>query len=160
MNATDILAALQRHHGNDAWAFFPEFRPETGFSGGCDDRRLDAWAMHLWPSRRHRRIAYEIKVSRADFRCELRNPDKRQPALRISNEFYFAAPLGLIHSSELPLECGLVTVRGDGWVDVVVRAPHRETAPPTWGMLAALARRLQAIEGRQPSWQIVQVAEI
>ncbi|MDV2503056.1 MAG: hypothetical protein RX318_03805 [bacterium] len=38
----------------------------------------------------------------------MKQPWKRQGALNISNEFYFAAPKGLINSDELPSEVGLI----------------------------------------------------
>jgi hypothetical protein len=57
-----------------------------------------------------KRVCYEVKTSRADFLCELKQPLKRRIGLRYSNEFYFVTPAGLLNTSELPIECGLVEV--------------------------------------------------
>lgn len=85
-------------------------------------------------------VAYEVKVSRGDFARELANPAKRAAAMEVSNQFFFAAPGGLIAPAEVPEGCGLVEVRGE-ISTVVVPAPRREIPPPGWGFLAAVGRR-------------------
>lgn len=57
---------------------------------GC----VDLLAVSAW-SKGHR-IAYEIKVSRADLRRELLEPSKRALAVAISRQFYLAVPQGLL----------------------------------------------------------------
>jgi hypothetical protein len=54
-----------------------------------------------------RRVCYEVKASRADFLCEMKQHLKRRIGLRYSNEFYFVTPVGLLRSSELPIDAGL-----------------------------------------------------
>jgi len=54
------------------------------------------------------RIGYEIKVNRADFLSELRNPEKRHRAYAICDEYWFAVPEKLVAEHEVPPECGLV----------------------------------------------------
>lgn len=39
-----------------------------------------------------KRVCYEVKISRADFLSELKQPIKRRIGLRYSNEFYFVTP--------------------------------------------------------------------
>lgn len=82
---------------------------------------------------------------------------KRRHALRLSNEFYFAAPRGPIKPEELPADAGLIEVtpvemhlplagmrRDDNATSrTTVAAPWRDTIPPTWRFLAAVARRAQ-----------------
>lgn len=147
-----ILAALFRHHGKEtfgsqrikAWAFFPELRVGTGY-GKDHEQRIDAWAINLYPSSGLNRISYEIKTSRADFLTEIKNPFKRRAAMRLSNEFYFVAPVGLITPEEVPEGAGLMEVRkmAAGWfTHVIVPAPFRESIMPTWKFVAALARRV------------------
>lgn len=86
---------------------FPELRLGPGFSAGCD-QRIDYWVMHCYSGLQ--RTAYEIKVSRADFLKEMKQPIKRRQALLMSNEFWFIAPRGLIKIEEVPIECGLQEV--------------------------------------------------
>ncbi|MDP2950661.1 MAG: hypothetical protein Q8P22_14150 [Chloroflexota bacterium] len=145
MNEQDIIAALRRHHRPPQWVFFDELRVGTGFSGRYADReveqRVDAWAISCWDSGRYRRIAYEVKVSRADFKRELADPSKRQATLRISNEMYLVCPARLIQKGEAPEELGLVWVTERHATHLVKRAPYRDTPFPGWPFVASLARR-------------------
>lgn len=141
VKSQDILDALRALHPAEQWAFFRELRIGTGY-GKDSDQRLDAWAIHFFPSEHCKRVAYEVKVSRSDFRREVRAPLKRRWALLLSNEFYFAAPAGLIKPDELPPEAGLVELDApDGRVRRVVAAPWRDTPPPTYRFLAGICRR-------------------
>jgi len=138
MKADDILAALRLRHPIEAWVFFAELRVGTGF-GGRKEQRLDAWAMHCWPSAQYRRIAYEIKVTKSDMQHEIENPQKRQAALSLSNEFYWAIPSGL-ETPLLPAEAGLIVVDERG-AHVARKAPYRESPLPPLSFLASVARR-------------------
>jgi len=148
--AREIIDALKRKYSNDylrhRWAKFEEMQLSTG--GGA--QRVDLWVMGMWQSNGLARIAYEVKVSRADFRKELKSPLKRRQALLISNQFWFAAPFDLIKIDEVPLDCGLVEFGYVGEGDkrkleqaVTVPAPIRDTPPPTWAFIAALCRRVE-----------------
>lgn len=119
---------------------FLELRTKTGYSHG-NPRSVDAF--HVWdvPSADFHRTAYEVKVSRADFMREVRNPAKRVDAMRLSNQFYFVAPAGLVEADEVPRGCGLVEVYGRIGDRTVVKAPVRNRgAQPTWGFACSLAR--------------------
>ena len=159
MKADEIVAALRRKYVPTVqareWAFFSELRVGTGYamhkhrkgSALSVEQRIDAWAMSLWPSKKFVRIAYEIKVSKSDFKREIEDPEKRQAALLLSNMFYFATPAGLVQKEDIPQECGLVEVWEDGKIDVVVRSPFRVIDPPPLSFLASIARRATAAEG-------------
>ena len=57
---------------------------------------------------------YECKVSRGDFLSDVRT-GKYTRYFERAHQVYFATPAGLIRTSEVPEECGLIT-RGDrGW---------------------------------------------
>lgn len=104
------------------WALFFELRNGTGrkkkgIRKKEPPRYIDALAINLWPSKNHRRIAYEIKVSRADFLKELKFPEKRAWATEISHQFYFVAPAGIININEVPDGCGLLEVVDDEFVE-------------------------------------------
>jgi hypothetical protein len=140
LTSKQIVEALRERHPASEWFFFAELRLGTGFARDAE-QRLDAWAMHAWPSSQFRRVAYEVKVSRSDYQRELKNPRKRRPALLMSNEFYFAVPSGLINIAELPPEAGLIEVNADGSCHTTLAAPWRDALPPTWLFLAAIVRR-------------------
>ncbi len=139
MTSDDILDGIVKRH-TEAWIFLPELRMGTGY-GYSSEQRVDAWAIHPWPSKGLSAVAYEIKVSRKDWLNELKKPLKRRGALLHSNLFYFATPAGLIKDGELPIETGLIEVT-DGRAKEVVPAPRRDIGPPTWLFVAALMRRL------------------
>src|SRR5579863_4234461 len=103
-NASVLLDVVQAcfHARASEWIFLRELRVGTGFQGSAT-QRLDAFALNCLAHNSMKRICYEVKTSRADFLCELKQPLKRRIGLRYSNEFYFVTPAGLLHSSELPI---------------------------------------------------------
>jgi hypothetical protein len=104
----DIVEACF-HRSTSEWIFLRELRVGTGFHGNAA-QRLDAYALNALPHTSMRRVCYEVKTSRADFLCEMKQPLKCRIGLRYSNEFYFVTPAGLLNTSEVPIECGLVEV--------------------------------------------------
>lgn len=145
MKAAEVLATLEKKHPLDRWAFFPELRVGTGY-GKKSEQRIDAWAIHYYPSMSCKCVAYEIKTQRADWLKEMSQPRKRVPALLVSNEFYFAASPGLIRPHEVPLECGLIEVDPSGSTKITVAAPWRDISPPNFRFLASVLRRGNEIE--------------
>lgn len=118
--AEAIRAALYARHPctGGEWVAWPE-----AF-------RIDVFAQRFWSGGVGPiRVAYEIKVSRADFLAEVRNPEKRTKAIELSNQFYFAAPKGLLRASEIPEDCGLVEVDGQWRSRVKVKAPSSGARP-------------------------------
>jgi len=126
--------------------FLTEFRLGTGY-GRNNEQRLDAWSIELTDKLVRR--AFEVKVSRSDFLREIKDARKRHRALLVSNEFWFAAPPGLISVNELPPEAGLIEVEhfpdgGPPAVRIIEPAPWRDTPPPTWRFVASILRRAEA----------------
>lgn len=139
------LAAIKRRHSDwrglvDGVLVF-EMPTGTGYRHG-EPNRIDAWHMSVLPAQNFHRTSYEVKVSRRDFVRELRHPLKRRAAMRVSNQFYFVAPMGVIRVEEVPLGCGFLELEG-GKLREVVKAPHRDGEPSSWAFFAAFARRLQ-----------------
>ena len=163
-----VEAAL---HSAPEWIFFRELRVGTGHRNGSL-QRLDAFALNSLPHTAMKRVCYEVKTSRSDFLCELRNPLKRRIGLRYSNEFYFVTPCRLVEHSEIPAECGLIEAgtatpaqwrelfpRHSGFFSydadtqtycmITIPAPWRETPGPTWQLAAAMVRnQRRALEGK------------
>ncbi len=174
-NATVLLDTLERalHASKTEWMFLRELRVGTGHRGQAL-QRLDAFALNCLPYQAMRRICYEIKVSRADFKAELKNPLKKRVGMRYSNEFYFVTPGGLLEPEEVPIECGLIEIGNatfDEWrilmkrqagffyydaelnryCMVTVPACWRETPGPTWQFAAAMLRnQRKELEDRPP----------
>jgi hypothetical protein len=112
LGATALLDTVQAclHAKSSEWIFLRELRVGTGFRSGAA-QRLDAFALNCLAHTSMKRVCYEVKASRADFLSEMKEPLKRRIGLRYSNEFYFVTPVGLLNTSEIPIECGLVEVR-------------------------------------------------
>jgi hypothetical protein len=155
-----VHAAL--HANQSEWVFLRELRVGTG-RRNTSMQRLDAFALNCFPHQFMKRVCYEVKLSRADFLCELKHPLKRRIGMRFSNEFYFAAPAGLIDLDDVPSECGLIEAgfadpetfqrllpRHNGFFNYEpesqaycftrVPAPWRDTPGPTWQLLASMLR--------------------
>ena len=75
-------------------------------TGGFQSRWIDAAVFEMWPSRGLNRSAFEIKISRADFLNELRQPDKHQWCKDYFHYFWFLAPKDVIKEEELPTGAG------------------------------------------------------
>ncbi len=145
ITAEQLLAALKWYHRDTRqWLFIPELRLGTGY-GGKWEQRIDAFALNCYPSCGMKSIAYEIKVSHADFLRELKVPEKRCGAMDVSNEFYFVAPPGIIMKEELPHDCGLIEIDDDSF-KIVYFAPFRDRPSAQWRFVASLARRIMAQE--------------
>lgn len=137
MNATQIIELLRHRHPPGEWAIFTELSEGTGARAGG---RIDFYAMHLWPSKRYLKIAYEIKVSRGDFMRELDNPRKRAKAEAYADECYFVAPAKLLGPDEMPEKWGLIEA-DHGGLKVKKRASQKEVTALPLEFVAALARR-------------------
>jgi hypothetical protein len=154
LTADQVLKALNIKHKNyNEWAFFDELRVGTGYLSKRVDgvkvnpeQRFDAFVLNLYPSNKHLRIIYEIKVSRSDFLHEIKHPEKRESALLFSNQYYFATPAGLVDVDEIPEECGLIEVYANMNTRIKKEAPLRPSANPSWNFLCSIARRTQLIE--------------
>ncbi len=146
-SSNDILDALKEkyrklseggYQNAPRWVYFSELQNYRFAS-----RRVDFWAMACWPSENYKRIAYEIKVTRADFLNELKDPTKRDFAMEISNQFFFITPPDLIKENELPEGCGLIELSKKGNLTTRIKAPIRKPDFVfTWDFIASLGRKI------------------
>lgn len=125
----EILDALVAKTGDSIWA------SELAFDGGA--RRCDFWTISANGSAGFSATAYEIKVSRADFRRDTHA--KQRQARLFSDRFYYVAPTGLIKPDELPDWAGLMEF-SNGALSPRVPAPHRDKDAPTWQLVVSLIR--------------------
>ena len=86
--------------------------------------------------------AIEVKTSRSDFKSEMKNPTKRQPARLFSNYYSFAAPRGVIELEEIPEALGYIEIQGSK--PVIIRQPsYTNVETPDWAFVAAIGRALK-----------------
>jgi hypothetical protein len=177
LGPTDLLDVVEKclHAKPSEWIFLRELRVGTGFHSSSA-QRLDAFALNCFAHTSMKRVCYELKTSRADFRCEMKQPLKRRIGLRYSNEFYFVTPVGLLNTSEIPIECGLVEIgvftdeqpnsilaqsaafayfdpQHGSYCRVTIPAPWRETPGPTWQFVAGMLRNQQRAFQNNPPKQ-------
>ena len=109
--AKDILKVLRDWHADrmyqtGKWAFFPELAISTGAA----ERRIDAYAVGLWHSDHYPRVAYEIKVSRADWLGD----EKWEAYAPLVNQFSIVCPAGVVQVDEVPAGVGVYYVSASG----------------------------------------------
>ena len=134
--AADICRRLEARYRPPEWATFVELPDGTG---SAYSRKIDLFAQNCFPSKRFLSVAVEIKVTRADFRQELDHPGKRLVWERQANEFWFAAPKGVILVEELPEGAGLLEAWG-GKLRAKRRARQRMENFPKHSLMISMAR--------------------
>lgn len=139
MKASDITKALRERYFDVKFECFEELRLGSGY--GFHERRIDFMVVDSAPSRGNRVIAFEVKISRVDFRRDIANQAKQRGAKLYSNEFYYAAPAGVIPQDEVPDWAGLMEFGEKAqWGKVILAAPYREKWRPSWPLLISIAR--------------------
>lgn len=141
-----MLALLEKRYlgevkGNGpAWAFVPKVRNAAGFQA---TRTIDAIAMSLWPSRGLEIHGHEIKVSRADWLRELKDPAKAEAFTDLCDRWWLVvSDAKIVQDGELPPTWGLMVAGGRG-LTVKVQAPQLPATDSPWmprTFLAALLR--------------------
>ncbi len=136
MTADEVLAALIADVDSSMiWA------RELALSSGA--RRCDFWTLAPHQSKGYAATAYEIKVSRADFRRD--TAGKQREARLFSDRFYYVTPPGMIRPDEVPDWAGLIEIV-DGRKKIVVAAPLRDKDAPSWELIVSLLRYSGCIE--------------
>jgi len=145
ITAGKIVHAIKtKYHDNtNRWIYLPELRNGIGYSFS---RAIDAFAIALWPSDKHLRIAYEVKVSKSDWNRELKQPNKRDAFIRISNEFYFVAPPGIIPHDKVPVGCGLIECDPREMAFNKIFPSDYNESNPNWGLICSIFREVMRIE--------------
>lgn len=142
MDAKDIESAICRMYRWKAMIWLPQCRVGVGF-GEDAERVMDLWGIQV--SKPWTRVAIEIKVSRGDFRRDVANRLKQRRARLLVNEFYYAAPVGLLTPEDMPEWAGLIEVKSilgaDFCAGIRFPAPWFDSSAPTWRFVAAIARR-------------------
>lgn len=110
MTAQDMRRALLMHF-QQRWAMLPEVTAAT-HAGQRIERRIDMLLVRRMPRRMSviERLAVEIKVTRADFLSDVRNPEKQAPWRALAHRHAYAVPAGLVTPEEVPADSGLIVV--------------------------------------------------
>ncbi|RWN47170.1 MAG: hypothetical protein EOS03_12495 [Mesorhizobium sp.] len=127
--AAEIIDALIAISEGRIWA------SELAFFSGA--RRIDFWTLEPTHSQGFRASAYEIKVSKADFRRD--SEAKQDGALRWSDRFWYVTPPGILSLADLPPWAGLQEWDGKAF-SIRRKAPRREKAEPSWEFIVSLLR--------------------
>lgn len=137
----DICAALRKHHAKDLW--FEEVRLSSGFAL---QGRIDFLGLSVAPSTGNKAIAYEVKISKADFRRD--TYEKQRGARLYSDQFFYTAPEGIIPHADVPDWAGLIECVWKAptgrkpylLLREAIPAPKRDKEPPSWGLVCSLIR--------------------
>jgi len=127
--AQQIVEALSASLGDAIFA------TELAFCQGA--RRCDLWTISANSSAGFKARAYEVKISRADFRRD--TAVKQREARLFSDQFFYVTPAGLIRPDEVPDWAGLIEF-ADGRFKTIVHAPYRDKDAPTWELVVSLIR--------------------
>ena len=127
--AQEIVEALSKSLGDAIFA------TELAFCQGA--RRCDLWTISANSSAGFKARAYEVKISRADFRRD--TAVKQREARLFSDQFFYVTPAGLLKPDEVPDWAGLIEYR-DGAFKTVIHAPYRDKDAPTWELVVSLIR--------------------
>lgn len=142
VTAADIKAMLRKRFPKGEWALAFEVADATGGRG----RRLaDAVAMNMWPSRGLAIHGFEIKVSKTDWKKELLSPEKAEAVSKYCDHWWIVAPQGIVREEDVPATWGYLEVQ-DGQIEQVKAAPQREAEPVNKEFMAALFRRVGAVD--------------
>lgn len=136
VTAADIRAAIRRTYPDNEYALGWEVAAATGHNAR---RHLDCVCMSLWPSRGLTLHGLEIKVSRADWRRELKEPAKAEELARYLDLFSIVAPAGVVPVDEVPTAWGLIELKGDKLV-TRKNATQTPASAPDRAFLAAMMR--------------------
>lgn len=144
IKADDIVEMLHKQHDKDI--AFDELRLSSGYALAS---RVDFLAIDVAPSTGNKTTAYEVKVSRGDFR---KDSHKKQRGARLFCDlFYYIAPVGVIPHEEIPDWAGLIEVEwtankyannGKPYLKMkkVIPAPKRDKDSPSWGLVVSMIR--------------------
>ncbi len=140
LKTADLMALLQARYPKGEFAFFKEVPNATG--AGCN-RHCDALAMSLWPSRGLYLTGFELKVSRADWIKELKQPEKADSIARYCDYWFLVVgSKDIVQAGELPPTWGLLAPVG-GKLKVITEATKLEPIELSRKFIAALMRVTQ-----------------
>lgn len=150
-----ILRALKGYY--TSWGrsrtniIFPELRLGSGYCGVAQ-RRIDLFVISS--NAGNETTAFEIKVSKQDFKKDLNNNLKQRGARLYANKFYYVTPKGLLKPEDIPLWAGLMEIDIEAnksskypTFSESVPAPLHSKAMPSWGLICSMIRHVNKDNG-------------
>lgn len=146
--AGQLEARLRRHYIKPGDMPGGVFLPEVGLNGVVA-RRCDAIYVGFTSSSGRALIGHELKVSRADWRHELDQPDKADLWADQCHAWYVVAPsTDVVPVEELPDGWGLMipSARTVTRMDIKVKARFHGDRTPSWLIMRSIMARLDTLQ--------------
>lgn len=126
-------------HFGPGYIKLTQIRAATGFA---DENTADAMVFGDWPSTGNVLHGFEVKVSRADWLNEVRNPNKNNSVKSYCNFWWLViADENMVKPDELPDDWGMMIWQGKNKrLKVVKKAPKLEPQPLPNHFIASLMR--------------------
>lgn len=159
VTAGDVKDALRRRYckadgSGEQYVCIEEARSGAGFDG--NNGSCDFLAINTFTGRGMELIGHEVKVSLADWKAEVAQPEKAERFARYCRRWFVAVPATLAAKikDEVPPAWGLLSLSEKGRWTEVVKAPARkgvEDVPVWWwiGWLAQFDRQAKRSVGSQ-----------
>jgi hypothetical protein len=146
----DLL--IKERHPGSKWECIKELRLGCGYGDGRE-RSIDLWCIEATNSNNCRTTSYEVKISRSDFKADLKVKEKQRGALVFSNFFYYVAPIGIIKIEDVPPWAGLIEIEPDMGIfgvnekrcKIKLKSYYRDKCAPTWSLVVSMLRRSKKI---------------
>lgn len=158
MNAFQVSSALRKRYSDSRRYAVAE---EVGITTGAAHRRIDMIVVDCYYSNGFRIDGFEIKVSTADLRRELADPEKHVAFFDMIDFFTLACPAETVKPvmDIIPKKWGIIIVNEDGTTrykrrPLALRDELNNRSVPR-GFFASCVRAIQA---RQPSQQELDTA--
>lgn len=152
---TAIEVAMRAKFAAPEWALMMGVGNATGF--GCKGW-ADAIAMSLWPSRGLALHGFEFKASRADWRKEIKSPEKAEKIAKYCDYWFLVCPPGIYQPNEVPMGWGVMELTGRG-LSTKVPADRLTPAPLDREFLAAMLRRASEADDNVIAAQVMKRVE-
>ena len=136
MDTSKITSLLRAKYRTPEYAFIEQVPNATS---GRKSRTADAMAMGCWESKGIHLEGFEVKVSRSDWRNELKDMTKSAVFEQHCHRWWIVAAKGIVKPEEMPSQWGLMEPLGGG-LTVVKGADLTEPNPVPFTFLAALLR--------------------
>lgn len=144
--ARTVKDALHRKYrgallNGEQWVCIEEARSGAGFDGNT--RQCDFLAVNTFKGRGLHLIGHEVKVSLADWKQELAQPEKAEAFARFCRQWYVVVPSDLASKikDDVPPTWGLMSLSPKGALREVVKAPARQPdAVDSWWWIGWLAQ--------------------
>ena len=146
ITAHDINRAIEAKYSDEQWRTWFEVSASTGYNSG---RRADAVVMNIWPSKDYQMHVFEVKVSRSDFKNEMKDLTKWKAVGDYADFFWLACPVGLVSVNEIPSAWGLMELTKSG-LRIKKQAPaNTEPKKINKGFAASLLRSGESLSSKE-----------